>query len=244
MDQDSTKQKSSLPIFKILGGICFIAIIAVAFASFPVGQWLEHFNEWVANLGAIGILLFILVYIVAAVTLLPASALTIGAGFAFGLGWGMLAVSIGSTLGAGAAFLASRTFAGDWVRNKMGTGKRFKAIDHAVSAEGWKIVGLLRLSPLFPYSILNYLLGLTSIRFWHYLGASWIGMLPGTLLYVYLGYAGKAGLQAASTGGQDIMRTVYLGLGLLATLAVTVYVTRLARRAVQQATEIESEKND
>lgn len=221
---------------KLVIAALVVAGLVVASRVLPVGEWLKSFNDWVAGLGLLGIAIFVGVYILAAVLFVPGSVLTLGAGFAFGVAKGFLAVSLGATLGAAAAFLIARHLAREPVSRRIGASDKFSAVDRAVGREGAKIVFLLRLSPVFPYNALNYLLGLTSVRFWPYLLASWAGMLPGTLLYVYLGYAGKAGLAAASGGAEDNrLRYVYLGVGLLATLLVTIYVTRLARRALHQA---------
>ncbi|MFP4283872.1 MAG: TVP38/TMEM64 family protein, partial [Opitutales bacterium] len=160
---------------------------------------------------------------------------------AFGLIWGFVLVSAGATLGAAAAFLIARHGARDWVAKRLAANAKAQEVDRAVSERGWKIVLLLRLSPVFPFNALNYILGLTGVRFWHYVLASWSGMLPGTLLYVYLGWAGRRGLEAAADEGETrTMEMVYMGLGLLATLAVTVYVTRVARRALQARTDEEA----
>lgn len=222
---------------RIALALVVIILVVLAMRFFPVSAWLSRFTDWVADAGVPGVLAFVVVYVASCVLLLPGSILTLGAGFAFGLAWGMIAVSIGSTLGAGAAFLVARYVARDWVREKFARGPRFNAVDQAVARQGWKIVVLLRLSPLFPFNALNFLLGLTAIPFWHYLAASWIGMIPGTLLYVYLGYASRAGLESAAGDGTDALRFAYIAFGLLATLIVTVFVTRIARRALMQATE-------
>lgn len=201
----------------------------------PVADWLKAFNTWVAGLGPWGFVVFVGAYVAATVFFLPGSILTLGAGFIFGVFKGTLAVSAGSTLGAAAAFLVSRYLARDAVGRKLAGSDKFQAVDRAIGRQGAKIVLLLRLSPVFPFNALNYLLGLTAVRFWAYAGASWLGMLPGTLLYVYLGYAGRAGLEAAAgqNAGGGMWRLVYMAAGLLATLAVTVYVTRLARQALR-----------
>lgn len=190
----------------------------------------------VADWGVLGVVVFILVYAVAAVLLIPASILTLGAGFAFGLPLGMLAVSIASTLGAALSFLVSRYVARDKVQKKFGQNEKFAAVDKAISNQGWKIVALLRLSPVFPYNALNYILGLTGIKFLHYVAASWAGMLPGTLLYVYIGSLGKA-VSRETTPAEWAMRIV----GLLATLAVTIYITKLAKKAMNEQTELETD---
>lgn len=218
-----------------LGAILLVALI-IGGRLFPIAEWLTAFNAWVAGLGPWGFVVFVVAYIIATVFFLPGSVLTLGAGFIFGVATGTATVSLGSTLGAAAAFLISRYAARDAVKNRLGTSATFQAVDRAIEREGARIVLLTRLSPIFPFNALNYLLGLTSVRFWPYVGASWLGMLPGTVLYVYLGYAGRTGLEVAAgshSGGG--LRTAYMVGGLLATLAVTVYVTKLARKELHKA---------
>lgn len=188
-----------------------------------------------AALGPSSIPLFAAAYAIAAILFLPGSALTIGAGIVYGLLWGSVAVSCGATLGAAGAFLVARYLARSRVERWAAKSPRFAAIDAAVGREGWKIVLLTRLSPVFPYNLLNYLYGLTQVRFGPYVLASWIGMIPGTILYVYLGFAGREVARAAS-GRTDrpLGRYLFWGIGLLATLLVTLYVTRLARRALRE----------
>lgn len=210
-----------------------VALLIAVLVLLPVRDWLEEFTGWVESLGWVGLALFVGVYALAAVFLVPASVLTLGAGAAFGLGRGMVAVSLGSTLGAALAFLAGRYLARERVRAAFAEGRRFAAVDRAVAARGWKIVALLRLSPVFPYVALNYLLGLTGVKFWHYVLASWAGMLPGTLLYVYAGFAARTAAEEP-----DALQMVYTVAGLAVTLAVTLYVTRLARASMKSVAEI------
>ena len=172
--------------------------------------------------------MFVGVYVLATVLFLPASALTLGAGAVFGLGLGIAYVSAASTLGAAAAFLIGRYLARDRIAKKTEGNKTFQAIDGAVEKEGWKIVGLTRLSPVFPFTLLNYAYGLTKVPFWHYLLASWIGMLPGTAMYVYLGSLGKAAGEGGTSGLEWGIRIV----GLIATVVVTIYVTKIAKKAL------------
>lgn len=202
----------------------------------PVDQWLEAFNEWVGHLGPWGIVIFVAVYVVATVLLLPGSILTLGAGFVFGLGWGLFAVSIGSTLGAALAFLVSRFIARERIEAMARGNENFRRIDKAIGEQGAKLVFLLRLSPLIPFNLSNYFYGLTAVKFWPYVLASWIGMLPGTLLYVYLGTAGRAGLQAAAgaDSGRSPLEWTFLGVGLAATAVVTIWVTKIARNALRK----------
>jgi len=189
---------------------------------------------WIQGLGPLGWVAFILLYIAAAVLLLPAVLLTLGAGAVFGVAKGWVIVSVAATLGATAAFLVGRYVARGWVARRIQGHPTFLAIDEAVAREGWKIVGLTRLSPAFPFNLLNYAYGVTRVSLHHYILASWIGMMPGTLMYVYLGcLAGD--LAKVGTGQHTrtaVEWTLYI-VGLLATVAVTVFVTRMARRALQ-----------
>jgi uncharacterized membrane protein YdjX (TVP38/TMEM64 family) len=207
------------------------AVVTLVFAAryFPVQDLLKQALDQFRQLGAWGAVLFIAIYVVAAVLLVPGSVLTLGAGAVFGVVWGSIYVSIGSTLGATAAFLVGRYFARDAIARKIEGNARFAAMDQAVAGEGWKIVGLTRLSPVFPFTLLNYAFGLTRVKLGHYILASWIGMMPGTVLYVYLGsLAQAASAERTRTPGEWAL----YGAGLLATLGVTIFITRLARQAL------------
>jgi len=209
--------------------VALIAAAMVAFKYFHGQELLRQAIDWVAQLGLMGPVIFIGLYILATVLFIPGSVLTLGAGAVFGVVWGSIYVSIASTLGATCAFLVGRYVARDAIARKIEGNQRFAAIDKAVANEGWKIVGLMRLSPVFPFTLLNYAFGLTQVKLRDYVLASWIGMMPGTILYVYLG-----SLAQAATG--DRARTtsewVLYGVGLLATVIVTVFVTRLAKNAL------------
>jgi uncharacterized membrane protein YdjX (TVP38/TMEM64 family) len=188
----------------------------------------------VSHLGPWAIVIFIGAYALATVLLLPGSILTVGAGFVFGIGWGLLAVSIGSTLGAALAFLISRFLAREKIEAIAAKNENFRRIDKAIGAQGAKLIFLLRLSPLIPFNLSNYFYGLTAVKFWPYVLASWIGMLPGTLLYVYLGAAGKAGLETAvGADGRSPLEWTFLAIGLVATIIVTIWVTKIARGALR-----------
>jgi uncharacterized membrane protein YdjX (TVP38/TMEM64 family) len=191
---------------------------------------------WVRAQGPWAPVLFVGLYVLACVLFVPGSLLTLGAGAVFGPVLGTALVSVAATLGATASFLLGRFVARDRLERRLAGHARFAAIGDAVAREGWKIVLLLRLSPAFPFALLNYALGLTRVRLAHYVGASWLGMLPGTALYVYLGSV----LGEALLGGPAAPRTrtpaewAFYAVGLAATGAVTWYVTRLARRALAQ----------
>mgnify|MGYP002624215866 CR=1 FL=1 len=208
------------------------ASLVILVRSLPVGELQDGLRRWIAELGPAGIIVYILIYIVATVCLLPASVLTLLGGAVFGLGTGFVAVSFASTTGASLAFLISRYIARDRVQQIARANPRFGAIDAAISEGGWKIVAMLRLSPAVPFNIQNYLYGLTAIRFWPYVLTSWIAMIPGTFMYVYLGHIAGA----AAGGGRErtIGEWLLLGVGLAATIAVTVYITRLARKKLRE----------
>jgi uncharacterized membrane protein YdjX (TVP38/TMEM64 family) len=213
-----------------------IVALLVAARVLPARQWLVEFNGSIAHLGFWGIILFIAGYILATVLFFPASVLTVGAGFVFGVFLGTVIVSIASTIGAAFAFLIARYVARDQIERKLSSNQSFKKVDRAIGKQGVKLVFLLRLSPLIPFNLSNYFYGLTAVKFWPYVIASWIGMLPGTFLYVYLGAAGKAGLSGATGQSSDRSPWEYLlfGIGLIATVIVTVWITRIARRELSK----------
>jgi len=216
-----------------------LAVVALVVAGRAAGAHFAAFAAWVQGLGPAGPLVFIAAYAAAVVAFVPGSILTLAAGAIFGLVPGTLYVLVAATLGSALAFLISRYVARSVVEKRLAGDPKLVAIDRAIGAEGRKIVLLLRLSPAFPFSVLNYALGLTRVRFTDYLLAS-IGMLPGTLLYVYSGkLAGDvAALASGATVAKGAGYYTLLGVGLVATLAVTLYVTRIARRALSQATAV------
>lgn len=179
---------------------------------------------------------FIVLYIVATVLFIPGSLTTLAAGFLFGVVWGSAYVSIASTVGASSAFLIGRYLARDRVDKKISSNPKFTSIDEAIGREGAKIVFLLRLSPFFPFSLLNYALGLTKVPFGRYVIASWIGMFPGTILYVYIGSLFKS---VADITAGDRAKTptewAFYSLGLIATLVVSIYVSKIAKKAMNEA---------
>ncbi len=189
----------------------------------------------IRDLGPWGWVIFVLLYVVAAVLLLPAVVLTLGAGAVFGVARGWVIVTVAATLAATAAFLVGRYIARGWVAKRIEGNPTFMAIDEAVGRDGWKIVGLTRLSPAFPFNLLNYAYGVTRVSLRHYVLASWLGMMPGTLMYVYLGsLAGDLAAVGAGQRARTPAEWVLYVVGLLATVAVTVYVTRIARAALRR----------
>ena len=219
----------------IVAGLAVVATVLALFSQLNLREPFRKLLEWIQSLGVFGPVMFILIYIAACVLLVPGSLLTLGAGIVFGVIRGTLFVMIGATLGATAAFLAGRYLARDWVAKRIARNARFKAIDEAVAREGWKIVGLTRLSPILPFTLLNYAFGVTRVTLRDYFFASLIGMLPGTLLYVYIGsLVGDLGKLGTVNRSRTPAEWALYSAGLLATVAVTVFLTRLAKKALSE----------
>jgi len=227
------KQATGGTITKAIPVAVVIAVLVIAAKYFDLQQVFRNALAWISGLGPLGPLIFVTLYILACVLLLPGSILTLGAGVVFGVVKGSIAVSIGATLGATCAFLVGRYLTRDWVARWIAGNEKFKAVDEAVAREGWKIVLLTRLSPVFPFNLLNYAFGLTKVSLRHYFFASWLGMIPGTVIYVYIGsLAGDIASLGAGGRTRTTAAWVLYGVGLLATVGVTVFVTRLARKAL------------
>ncbi|MGH8773325.1 MAG: TVP38/TMEM64 family protein, partial [Burkholderiales bacterium] len=173
-----------IPWNLIIPAVVVVAILATWFLL-PLKQWLQSFTDWIEGLGVWGGMLFAAVYVIATVVLAPGSLFTLAAGLVFGLGWGFPVVMVGATAGAALAFLIARYMVREKVKDTLEKRPRFEAVDKAVTEEGWKVVLLLRLSPLVPFNLQNYFFGITNIDFWHYVFATAVGIVPGTLLYLY-----------------------------------------------------------
>jgi uncharacterized membrane protein YdjX (TVP38/TMEM64 family) len=223
---------SRMPWAKLALGLVAIGAL-VALGRFAGGR-IDEFRDWIAGLGAIGPVVFVAAYAAGVVAFLPGAALTLAGGAIFGVVKGTAIVFAAAVLGSTLAFLVARYVARDFVEKRIAGNAQFAAIDRAIGQQGRKIVFLLRLSPVFPFSFGNYALGLTRVRLSDYvLGAA--GMLPGTFLYVYLGSLAGDVASAAAGGGADTGKTVLTAVGLAATVVVTVFVTRIARRALADA---------
>lgn len=201
-------------------------------------EFLADALAWAAGLGPAGQAVFVVLYALACVAFLPGSVLTVGAGAAFGLWRGFALVSVASTLGACAAMLVGRFLLRDWVAAKLAPFPVFRAVSGAVAAEGWKVVALTRLSPVLPFNLLNYAYGLTDVGLAEYALASWVGMMPGTLLYVYLGSAAGE-LARAGAGGRQrgALEWAFFAAGLAATGLAAWLVGRKARAALARRVE-------
>jgi uncharacterized membrane protein YdjX (TVP38/TMEM64 family) len=246
-----TEQRSSLKFERWLklGCLAGAAMLSVLFlgvepssaqtiapsSSFNPQMILRDSLAWVDGLGTAGAIAFIGIYALATVAFFPGSILTLGAGVLFGVVMGSIYVFIGATLGAIAAFLVGRYIARSWVAKKIEGNSKFETIDQAVGREGFKIVLLTRLSPIFPFNLLNYAYGVTGVSLKDYAIAS-VGMIPGTIMYVYIGsLAGNiATIGAETQEANPIAQWIIRILGFAATVAVTIYVTKIARKALDQ----------
>lgn len=226
-------KRTALRFAAVAAILITIALIAW---KLPAKQWIESFIAWIRALGAPGAFLYGAVYAAGAIAMFPGSALTAGAGLVYGTLVGVLIVSPASVIGATGSFLIARYFARDWVERKLRAYPRFAAIDRAVEKQGFKVVLLVRLQPILPFVWLNYGLGLTRVRLRDYVIASWIGMLPATVLYVYLGSA-LHNISDLFSGGATRHSPAGLALfwgGLAAGALLLWLLTRMAKRALQQ----------
>lgn len=211
-----------------------VVAAAVGFLFLPVRDWFVALQGHVEALGAVGPVVVAAAYVALTVLLIPGSALTIGSGTLFGLWTGLAVVVVGANLGALASFLLGRTFLREKVAGWAEANPKFAALDRAIGREGFKMVLLSRLSPVFPFTLLNYLLGVTKVRTGSYVLANLIGMLPGTFLYVYIGATAREALSGGLTEGAGRFKQVLTVVGLAATVGVVVVVTRAARRAMAE----------
>lgn len=191
-------------------------------------SWLRAFQAWVGHLGALGYGVYTLGYGVIG-TVFPASILTLGAGALFGVVGGTIVVAFGATMAASLAFLLARTILRKRVEAMAAKNTKFRAVDRAIAREGPKIVVLIRLSAVFPFLFVNYAFGLTGIRFVPYVVATFFGILPTTVAFVYLGAAG------AAVATQHDARSIITVVGALIALGVSIYVGRIAARAIKRA---------
>jgi pyruvate/2-oxoglutarate dehydrogenase complex dihydrolipoamide dehydrogenase (E3) component/uncharacterized membrane protein YdjX (TVP38/TMEM64 family) len=227
---------------KILILLAFAIAAVVGLASLPVREWFMQLEGYVQSLGAIGPLVVVLAYVLFTVFFIPGSAITIGSGTLFGLKTGFLVVVIGANLGALCSFLLARTFLREKVARWADGNPKFRSLDQAIGKQGFKMVLLTRLSPVFPFVLLNYFLGLTAVRTRAYVLANLIGMLPATFLFVYIGAAARDAIAGRMDSSADFYQQILKYIGLLATVAVVVIVTRIARKALREAEQTQEGK--
>lgn len=214
----------------------FVLTLASSFFSRSLEHLLER-CEQLASMGTTGLLLFIGIYVLSSLLCLPCLPFTLLAGAIFGFGWGLVAVMIGLAGGAAGNFLLARHLGRGPLAKRLLARPRLSLVDKAVAREGWRIVALLRFCPI-PFGFSNYVYGLTAIEFWHYLGASMMGLLPGTAVFVYLGAEGMRSLQ--SVGGEDARHPLqYFLIGMAAVAAILVFAIlgRIVKRVVEHRIE-------
>src|SRR3989304_6047873 len=216
-----------MKVTNIIRIIVFVFLIAGVATAITYRKQFDvtALESWLAGAGVMAPLLFIGIYAISTVLLMPGSVLTIAGGVLFGPVWGTFYNLTGATIGATMAFLIARYLASDLVSRKIGG--RLKQLVEGVEAEGWRFVAFVRLVPLFPFNLLNYMLGLTRIRLFHYVVTSFVCMLPGAIAYTYLGYAGRN----AVAGGEGTIRNILLALGFIAVVAfMPGFIKRLSGR--------------
>jgi uncharacterized membrane protein YdjX (TVP38/TMEM64 family) len=231
MDKQENQSNSKVKLVIIL---ILLGILITISQHFPIQKNLQNSLAWVKNLGNLAPIIFIIIYNLATIFLIPGSILTLGGGFLFGIFWGSVYVFIAATIGATFAFIIGRYLTRDWVYKQIEKRPKFQAIDQAVAKEGWKIVFLTRLSPVFPFNLLNYAFGITQVSLRDYILGS-VGMIPGTIMYVYIGSLAGS-IATIGTSKQPINSTLewtVRTVGFLATVAVTIYVTHIAKKALE-----------
>jgi len=215
-----------------IGALLAIAALVVLGRLAPYRAWVDDFAHWISGLGPAAYVLFVLAYVLVTVLMMPAILLTLTAGFVFGLGRGFAITVLAATCGSAASFLIARHLARERVARYAGGNPRYSAIDRAIGREGWRIVFLLRLSPLVPFVFSNYFYGLTAIRFWPYVFASLTGLLPLTFLYVSFGAAARGAL-VEPTGPAGAWKWALLAAGIVVTTAATLYARRVVKKALE-----------
>jgi uncharacterized membrane protein YdjX (TVP38/TMEM64 family) len=218
-------------LVKVAALLLIIAAIIIAFRLLPLSEWLRSFQTYVRGLGALGYVVYIAVYAVCVVAFVPASILTLGAGAIFGFIGGTIVVVIGATTGATLAFLLARTVMRKRVETMTATNAKFRALDRAIANEGIKIVLLVRLAVVFPFTYVNYAFGLTAIPLWRYVAATFLGIIPATAAFVF---ASSVATRAATTSTSSITKLVYIAGGVIA-IIVSVLIGRIATRAIKRA---------
>ncbi|WP_315785766.1 TVP38/TMEM64 family protein [Fischerella sp. JS2] len=226
------------PKIKLVLLFCLAISLIIAAKQFNIQGWLQTSIVWIKSLGSWGAIAFIIIYNIATLLFIPGSLLTLKGGCLFGVVWGSIYVLIAATIGATFAFLIGRYLTRDWVCRQLEKHPKFKAIDQAVAKQGFKIVFLTRLSPIFPFNLLNYAFGITQVSLKDYILGS-IGMIPGTIMYVYIGSLATdlamIGTPQPTTPETEIGKWLIQIIGLIATVIVTIYVTRIAQKALQES---------
>jgi uncharacterized membrane protein YdjX (TVP38/TMEM64 family) len=218
-------------VWKVLAAVLTIAFPFLVITLLPVGKVVAKLDVLLDRMGPFAMAVFVVLYVIDALILGPAWLFALVAGLAFGLVKGGLLVWASATIAAAIGFLMARYFARHRVEKLAKKNEKYVAVDRAIKRHGWKVVLLLRISPLLPYTISNYIYGLTAVDFVHYLVASAIGLVPMVAVYVSVGAAGREAALAAAGGRQhSVVEIVVLALGLLFTIAAAILIARAARK--------------
>ena len=209
----------------IAAGAALLAL-AAAWHFLPLKEWLDLLGQRVSRMGVLGGILYFAVYVVASLLFVPGSILTLAAGYLFGVAGGMVVVWAATTATATIAFLIARHVARRQVERYAKRHPRYAALDDAIGRSGWKVVALLRLSAIVPFSLSNYFFGLTSVDFASYVATTAVAMLPGTFFYVYLGAAGKS----LGKGEKSPWEWALIGAGVVATVVTAVILARVVKK--------------
>jgi uncharacterized membrane protein YdjX (TVP38/TMEM64 family) len=214
--------------------VALVIVVAALVFLTPVRRWATDLVGWVNDKGSGAAVVYAVLYVVAAVLLLPGSALTLGAGFVYGVVWGTVIVFPAAMIASLVAFGIARRLAQEAVQRRVARHRRFAALDRAVGRAGFKITVLLRLSPVIPYGLLNFALGVTSVRFRDYAVATAVGMLPGTVMYVYLGSLVTSASELGHSPDRGWLYWVGGAITVVAAIAVTLVGRRELRRELQE----------
>jgi len=222
-----------------IGALALVAVLLLVGSHFfPIADWIAYVQAKVMHLGFWSAIWYPLLYACCNVLLLPGGLLSVGGGFFFGLWWGFFIILIGNVSGAAIAFLLSRWIGHSWLRGKLRRNPTLVALEPAVEREGWKIILLSQLHPLFPTSLLNYLYGLTSIRFRTCILWVAIGQAPGLFLYAYVGTLGQLGLNLVRGKNHPRLIEYWVwGGGLVLSIIVLILLGRISLRLVREAQE-------
>jgi uncharacterized membrane protein YdjX (TVP38/TMEM64 family) len=222
-------------VWKVLAGILTIAFPFLVITLLPIGKVVTYLESLLDRLGPFAMVVFAVIYVVDALILGPAWLFALAAGLAFGLVKGGLLVWASATVAAAIGFLMARYLARHRIEHLVKKNEKYEAVDRAIKRHGWKVVLLLRISPLLPYTISNYIYGLTAVDFAHYLIASAIGLVPMVAVYVSIGAAGReAALAAAGGGHHSVVEIVVLAVGIVFTIGAAILIARAARRELAE----------
>jgi uncharacterized membrane protein YdjX (TVP38/TMEM64 family) len=221
--------------FQLAGFAIVILGLALLSHFFPVISLVAELQRRVTGTGRSGAVLYPLLFAACNILLLPGGILSVGAGFFFGLWWGFFIVLLGNSIGAAVSFALSHWLGGRYLSAKFSRNPMLQVLEKAVARDAWKIIFLCQLHPLFPTSLLNYLFGLTRIRFWPYMLWTAAGRAPGLFLYTYLGTLGQLGLNLARGRSHPRLVEYWTWGGAFAiTVLLFIFLTRTALRALRE----------